>query len=75
MRNIYERYKEFRRTIGDPEGSGRDEEILEKQQAEIEELYQIKNSLEEQLEESLQLNEQLTKQNRKLQEQIHELQN
>lgn len=24
VRNIYERYKEFRRTIGDPEGSGRD---------------------------------------------------
>ncbi len=48
--------------------------ILEKQQAEIEELYRIKNSLEEQLEESLQLNEQLTKQNRKLQKQINELQ-
>ena len=24
VRNIYERYKEFRRTIGDPEGTGRD---------------------------------------------------
>lgn len=48
--------------------------ILEKQQAEIEELYRIKNSLEEQLEESLQLNEQLTKQNRELQKQINELQ-
>ncbi len=24
VRNVYERYKEFRRTIGDPEGSGRD---------------------------------------------------
>ena len=49
------------------------QEILEKQQAEIEGLYLENSSLKEQLDESLQLNEQLTRQNKTLQKQINEL--